>query len=73
MTYKHITWDDRLKIEALLKANVPVSKIAKIVGFHRSTIYREIKRGRYLHELDYYDEERYSPEIAQRDYEIFFS
>lgn len=35
MTYKHITWDDRLKIEALLKANVTVSKIAKIVGFHK--------------------------------------
>lgn len=65
--YKHLTWDDRLKIEALLRVKTRISEIAKVIGCHRSTIYREIKRGKYIHTMDYYDEERYSPELAQAD------
>ena len=37
---------------------------------HNTTIYRELKRGRYTHlNSDLTTEERYSPEIAQQRYE----
>ena len=70
MTYNHLTWDDRLKIEALLRVKTRISEIAKVIGCHRSTIYREIKRGKYIHTMDYFDEERYSPEMAQADCDL---
>lgn len=69
-TFHHLTWADRLKFEALLKANVEKPKIASILGVHISTVYREEKRGRYEH-LNYEDwttEERYSPDIAEGKY-----
>lgn len=64
--FKHITYSDRLKLEALLLAGHKVDEIAGILHFHRSTIYKEIKRGQYEHRnSDYTTEIRYSPEIAQ--------
>ena len=45
--YKQLTYDDRIKIEALYNAGVPVSSIALQLGVHVSTIYRDIKRGMY--------------------------
>lgn len=64
--FKHITYSDRLKLEALLLAGHKVDEIAGILHFHRSTIYKEIKRGQYEHRnSDYTTEMRYSPEIAQ--------
>ena len=45
---KHMTFNDRLKLEALLKAKVDKTEIAKQLGFHVSTIYREIQRGTFL-------------------------
>lgn len=44
-TYKHLSKTKRLQIEAFLKINMPIKKIAKIINVHISTIYREIKRG----------------------------
>ena len=44
MSHKYLTMNERNKIEVLLKEYYSVSKIAKIIGVHRSTIYREIKR-----------------------------
>lgn len=41
----HLTSFERGCIEALLVEKRPVSYIAKHLGVHRSTIYREIKRG----------------------------
>lgn len=69
-TFHHLTWADRLKMEALLKARVPAEEIASILGVHVSTVYREVKRGRFEH-LNYKDwttEERYSPDIAEERY-----
>lgn len=64
--FKHLTYSDRLKLEALLQAGHKVDEIAEILHFHRSTIYKEIKRGQYEHlNSDYTTEIRYSPEIAQ--------
>ena len=41
---KHLTIEERIKMEALLDANISVDKIAIQLGRHRSTIYREISR-----------------------------
>ena len=64
--HKQLTFSDRLKLEALLKAKTPKKEIAKILGFDLSTIYREVKRGVFVArttEEEY--ETRYSPDIAQ--------
>lgn len=67
--FHHLTRDDRLKIEALLKAKHTPQEIADNIGVHVSTIYRERKRGRYEHTLtDLTTEERYSPDIAEEKY-----
>ena len=42
--YNHLTSEDRTAIRALLQENFSQAKIAKNVGVHRSTIYREIRR-----------------------------
>ena len=44
-TFKHLSPIQQGKIEALLKQNVSIAAIAREVKVHRSTIYREIKRG----------------------------
>ena len=44
--YTHLTQHQRYQIAALLKANVTQKLIAEIVGVHRSTISREIRRNR---------------------------
>lgn len=46
---KHLTLKERFYIEMELKKKTPVSQIASELGFHRSTIYKEIKRGLYEH------------------------
>lgn len=43
--FKHLTKADRIKIEALLKAGHSIKEIADLLHVHRSTIYREVKRG----------------------------
>jgi len=42
--YKHITLEQRIKIEVLLKAGHKVSFIAKQLSIHCSSIYRELNR-----------------------------
>ena len=41
---KHLTIEERIKMEALIGANVSADRIAMQLGRHRSTIYREIIR-----------------------------
>lgn len=68
--YKHLTWQDRLRIEKGLKEGMKPYKIADHLHVSNSTIYRELKRGTYTHlNTDLTTEERYSPEIAQQRYE----
>ena len=64
-----MTRDERLKLDALLRVNVPVAEIAKILGFCRQTIYNEMKRGAYMHVVDYWEEKRYSADIGQAVHE----
>lgn len=67
--FKQLTKADRLKIEALVKAGHGKEEIADQIGVHISTIYRELKRGRYIHtNSDLTEEERYSPDIAHDKY-----
>lgn len=68
--YKNLTWEKRLKIEALYTADVPVKDIAKQLGVHNSTIYRELKRGKAVkRNTDWTEKEIYSPDLAQKNAE----
>lgn len=44
--YTHLTQEQRYQISALLQANTPLSEIARIIGCHKSTISREIRRNK---------------------------
>ncbi len=68
--HKHLTWTDRLKIERAQKEGMKPLKIADRLHVNNSTIYRELKRGEYIHlNDDLTTEKRYSPEIAQQKYD----
>lgn len=43
--YTHLSQIERYQISSLTQAKVSVSEIAKVLGRHRSTIWREIQRG----------------------------
>ena len=59
--YKRISHDNRIQIETLLKQGFKPYKIAKLLGFAHSSIYREINRSKYTHlNGDYTTERRYS-------------
>lgn len=47
--YKNLTEKDRVFLRIMLEKRYPKSKIADILGVHRSTIYREIKRNSCTH------------------------
>ena len=65
--YRRITYQDRLKIEALYNAKVPVTQIAAELGFHHSCIYRELKHGYYEHKnYDWTYTKKYSADRAQQ-------
>ena len=67
--YKHLTFTDRLQIEAWQKVGIKPAKMAELLGVHVSTIYRELKRGVYTRlNSDLTEEERYSPDIAEKKY-----
>jgi IS30 family transposase len=47
MTYPHLTYSDRIKINALLQLEFNPSEIAAELGRPKCTIYRELKRNSY--------------------------
>lgn len=67
---KHITYTERIKIEALVNNKMKPGEIAAYLGRELSGIYKELKRGEYTR-LTYQLEEvtSYSADIAQRDYD----
>lgn len=68
--FRQLKWEDRVRLEVLLRSGHGKSETARLMGVDRSTIYNELKRGSYVHlNSDYTEEVRYSPEIAQRKYE----
>lgn len=62
----YLGYDDRKQIEKLYADNMRIEYIAKCIGVHRTTMYREVKRGR-LNELDKNGRFVYNAEIAQRN------
>lgn len=45
--YSRVSYEIRCQISALLKTEISIPTIAMILGFNKSTIYREIKRNSY--------------------------
>ena len=68
--FKHLTKEKRAQIEILLKAKVPKSRIAAMVGISRSTLYNELKRGT-VEQLDtnLRPHTKYFSDAGQRVYE----
>ena len=75
--FNHLSFTQRLKLEALLKLKMSKKHIADNLGVHISTIYREIKRGLcdkkisyqgYI-EKEYKIKKVYSPETAEYKYQ----
>lgn len=62
----YMTRDERCQLEALRSAKIPVTQIARQLGFCRQTIYNELSRGAYVHTCDYWDEVRYSADKGQQ-------
>jgi IS30 family transposase len=44
--YSHLTKEERYQISALLRNETPITKIARIINRHPSSIYREIQRNK---------------------------
>lgn len=56
--YKRIKFEDRKKIEIMLKQNADIKDIAAAIGVHKDTIYKELKRNEA-------DKRTYTAEAAQ--------
>jgi len=68
--YKHLSESDRYKIEGLLEAKKKVEEIAAILGRDRSTIYREIRRGKVARvQYDLSEKIQYRANVGQKKYE----
>lgn len=68
--YKHLSQNDRIKMETLLNAGHSVIEVAEYLHVHRSTIYREYDRGKYIHRnSDYTEEKRYSSDLGQKNHD----
>ena len=67
--FKHLSPNDRLKMEQMIKEGRKQCEIAKALHTSESTISREKKRGRYTHmNTDLTTEDRYSPDKAEARY-----
>ena len=65
--FRHMTKKDRDKIEVLYNSGVKTKEIARILGFHLSGIYVELKKGLYDHRnTDWTITRKYSADKAQR-------
>ena len=76
---KHLKFEDRVKIENLIKANriLPKNKqimrkeMAEIIGCGVSSLYRELRRGKVtLKDSAWKDYQSYSANVAQEDYDL---
>lgn len=68
--FKQLTITDRRKIEKMLAEEMPAKYIADKLRVNVSTVYRELKRGRYVHRnSDWTEDVRYSADIAEERYQ----
>lgn len=70
-TFKHLTKNDRLRIEKWQRRGLKPPQIAEKLRVHVSTIYRELKRGEYerLDGATWEMVTAYSPDIAEARYQ----
>lgn len=61
----YMTEGERYQLEAMRRNKIPVAEIARQLNRSRQTIYNELRRGSYLHTVDYRDVIRYSAEKGQ--------
>lgn len=67
--YRHLSWNDRLVIERMLRKGYHKTDIANAIGCCLKTVYNEINRAEYEHtNSDLTTEIRYSPDIAHEKY-----
>ena len=73
-TSKHYATFDRRKrdkLEALYNAGIPVKVIAEELGYTFQSVYRELKRGYYMHRnTDWTETRKYSADKAQLSADI---
>ena len=69
--YNQLRREDRIQIEALYESGMKPVKIAEQLGYHYSTIYREIKRGKTVrrNRSDWSEKKIYSYDKGQIKYE----
>ena len=68
--WRQLHYDDRLKIYAWLQAGWRPVDIAKRLKVTKSTIYREIKRGKFVkRNSDWTESEEYDPFVAEKKYQ----
>ena len=66
--WSHLTPTKRIQLDAFIRAGMKPTDIAKELGVHHTTIYRELKRCTYEHlNSDYTTETRYNPEARRLD------
>ena len=64
--YTSFNKSKRDQLEALYNAEVPVKRISEILGYPHQSIYRELKRGYYMHRnTDWTETRKYSADLAQ--------
>lgn len=61
---KQLSEGQRYKIEAYLQAGMKKDEIARLVGIHRSTLYRELRRNKWK------PTDKYKADYAQYRYEL---
>ena len=68
--HRQLSRSDRITLETMLNTGHKVVEIAAYLGVHRSTVYREIDRGKYMHRnTDYTESERYSSDLGQKNHD----
>lgn len=68
--FKHLSQSDRIKMETMLNQKHSIPEIAEYLHVHRSTIYREKKRGEYVHRnTDYTESVSYSSDLGQKTHD----
>ena len=67
--FKHLSKTQRNQLEMLLRAKISKKEIAQYLCVDLSTVYREIKRGEYIHRnTDWTEEKRYSADKSDYNY-----
>ena len=68
--YKHIQWEQRLKIEGALRTGAKTAEIAAMLGVCKKTVYNEIARGMCVQQTSEYEfVKRYCADVAERKYQ----